>query len=313
MTLLREHAEQYLAMRRALGFKLTTWGSRLMSFIAYLESLEHTVVTTDDAVAWATSTPRGSRDPVHWARRLDVVRIFARHLKTLDPATEIPPEDVVSRRYRRITPYLYSPGEIVALLLAAGRLSPPLRAATWQTALGVLAVTGMRVSEVCRLDRGDVDLRHGVLTVRDSKFGKSRDVPIDPSTTAVLAGYALVRDQLKPRLAGPAFFVSTRGTRLDAANMSHTFARLLTAARIAPAPSRRRQRIHDLRHSFSVATLLDWYRAGVDVQARIPLLATYLGHVDPKSSYWYLSGSPELLGLAAARLEHAFTTSEAPR
>jgi integrase len=313
MTLLREHAEQYLAMRRALGFKLTTWGPRLMSFIAYLESLEHTVVTTDDAVAWATSTPRGSRDPVHWARRLDVVRIFARHLKTLDPATEIPPEDVVSRRYRRITPYLYSPGEIVALLLAAGRLSPPLRAATWQTALGVLAVTGMRVSEVCRLDRGDVDLRHGVLTVRNSKFGKSRDVPIDPSTTAVLAGYALVRDQLRTRLAGPAFLVSTRGTRLDAANMSHTFARLLTTARIAPAPSRRRQRIHDLRHSFSVATLLDWYRAGVDVQARMPLLATYLGHVDPKSSYWYLSGSPELLGLAAARLEHAFTTSEAPR
>jgi len=313
MTLLRDRAEQYLAMRRALGFKLTTWGARLMSFVAYLESLEHTVVTTDDAVTWATSTPRGSSDPVNWARRLDVVRIFARHLKTLDPATEIPPEDVVSRRYRRITPYLYSPGEIVALLLAAGRLSPPLRAATWQTALGLLAVTGMRVSEVCRLDRGDVDLRHGVLTVRDSKFGKSRDVPIDPSTTAVLAGYALVRDQLRPRIAGPAFFVSTRGTRLDGANMSHTFGQLLTAARIAAVSGRRRQRIHDLRHSFSVATLLGWYRADVDVQARIPLLATYLGHVDPKSSYWYLSGSPELLELAAARLERAFTTSEAPR
>jgi integrase/recombinase XerD len=308
---LRQRAEQYLAMRRALGFKLTTWGPKLMSFIAYLESLEHTVVTTDDAVAWATSTPRGSSDPVHWARRLDVVRIFARHLKTLDPATEIPPEDVLARRYRRITPYLYSPGEIVALLLAAGRLTPPLRAATWQTALGLLAVTGMRVSEACRLDRGDIDLRHGVLTVRGSKFGKSREVPIHSSTTAVLAGYALIRDQLRPRLAGPAFFISTRGTRLDAANMSHTFTQLLTAARIAPVPGRRRQRIHDLRHTFTVATLLDWYRAGVDVQARIPLVATYLGHVDPKSSYWYLSGSPELLALAAARLEYAFTTSRA--
>ena len=313
MTALRERAEQYLAMRRALGFKLITWGPKLMSFIGYLESLEHTVVTTDDAVAWATSTPRGSSDPVHWARRLDVVRIFARHLKTLDPATEIPPEDVVSRRYRRITPNLYSPSEIIALLLAAGRLSPPLRAATWQTALGLLAVTGMRVSEACRLDRGDVDLRHGVLTVRDSKFGKSRDVPIHPSTTAVLAGYALVRDQLRPGPAGPAFFVSTRGTRLDAANMSHTFARLRTAARIAPVPGRRRQRIHDMRHTFTVATLLDWYRAGVDVQARMPLLATYLGHVDPKSSYWYLSGSPELLALVAERLEHAFTTDSEAR
>lgn len=144
MTTLREHAERYLAMRRALGFKLATWGPKLMSFIAYLESLEHTIVTTDDAVAWATSTPRGSSDSVHWARRLDVVRIFARYLKALDPATEIPPDDVLSRRYRRITPYLYSPNEIVALLLAAGRLSPPLRAATWQTALGLLAMTGMR-------------------------------------------------------------------------------------------------------------------------------------------------------------------------
>jgi integrase/recombinase XerD len=308
MTTLREHAEQYLAMRRALGFKLTTWGPKLMGFIDYLESLGTTVVTTDDAVAWATSTPQGSTDRVHWARRLDVVRIFARHLKTLEPATEIPPEDVLSRRYRRVTPYLYSPNEIVALLLAAGRLRPSLRAATWQTALGLLAVTGMRVSEVCRLDHSDVNLRHGVLTVRDSKFGKSRDVPIHASTRATLAGYALVRDRLAPLPVGPAFFVSTHGTRLDAANTSRTFARLLTAAGIAPVPGRRRQRIHDLRHTFTVATLLDWYRADVDVQARLPLLATYLGHVDPKSSYWYLTGSPELLALAAARLERAFTT-----
>jgi integrase/recombinase XerD len=124
MTTLREHAERYLAMRRALGFKLATWGPKLMSFIAYLESLEHTIVTTDDAVALATSTPRGSSDSVHWARRLDVVRIFARYLKALDPATEIPPDDVLSRRYRRITPYLYSPNEIVALLLAARKAFP---------------------------------------------------------------------------------------------------------------------------------------------------------------------------------------------
>lgn len=310
MTTLREHAEAYLSMRHALGFKLTTWGAKLMSFIAYLEARGHTVLTSDAALAWATSTPRGSTDPVHWARRLDVVRIFARHLTTLAPATEIPPEDVLSRRYRRITPYLYSPQEIVALLLAASRLSPPLRATTWQTALGLLAVTGMRVSEVCRLDRADVDLRHGVLTVRDSKFGKSRDVPVHASTTAVLAGYALVRHRLAPTTTGPAFFISTRGTRLDAANMSHTFSQLLTTAGIPSIPDRRRQRIHDLRHTFTVATLLDWYRANLDVQARLPLLATYLGHVDPKSSYWYLSGSPELLGLAAARLEHAFTDGE---
>lgn len=309
MSALREHAEQYLAMRRALGFKLTTWGPKLMSFISHLESLGHDVVTTEDALAWATSTPRGSSDPVHWARRLDVVRIFARHLKTLEPATEIPPEDVLSRRYRRITPYLYTPDQVAALLHAAGQLTPKLRAATWQTALGLLASTGMRVSEGCRLDRRDVDLTEGVLTVRDSKFGKSRDVPVHASTTAALAGYARLRERLCPNPAGPAFFVSSRGTRLDAHNMSHTFTRLLDAAGIAPIPGRRRQRIHDLRHSFTVSTLIDWYRAGVDVQAHLPTLATYLGHVDPKSSYWYLSGSPELLALAAARLERAFTTA----
>jgi integrase len=292
-------------MRRALGFKLTGWGRRLMSFVAYLDARGQAVITTESAVAWAIATPASS-DRVHQARRLDVVRIFARHVKTFEPATEIPPADVLPHRYRRITPYLYSPQEITGLLLAAGRLAPPLRAATWQTVLGLLAVTGMRVSEACRLDVGDFDLDHGVLTVRDSKFGKSRDLPLHPTATATLRGYALVRERLAPAPVVPAFFVSTRGTRLDASNMPTTFARLLDTAGIAPVPRRRRQRIHDLRHSFTVTTVLEWYRTGADVQARLPLLATYLGHVDPKSSYWYLTASPELLALAAARLETAF-------
>jgi integrase/recombinase XerD len=302
---LRQQAEEYLAMRRALGFKLTTWGQRLMSFIGYLEQTGSTVVTTDAALVWATSTPT-STDTVYWARRLDVVRIFARHLKTLEAATEIPPTDALPHRYRRITPYLYSDTEIAALLLAAGRLTPQLRGETWQTVLGLLAVTGLRVSEACRLDRDDVDLRQGVLTIRDSKFGKSRDVPVHESTTAALRRYGLLRDYLCPRPVVPSFFVSTRGTRLDASNMPADFAKLLERAGIAPVRGRRRQRIHDLRHTFTVATLLTWYQSDVDVQARLPLLATYLGHVDPKSSYWYFSGSPELLGLTAARLERAF-------
>jgi integrase/recombinase XerD len=306
MSTLRRRAEQYLAMRRALGFKLTTWGSKLMSFIGYLEAAGATVITTDAALTWATATSRGSTDMVYLARRLDVVRIFARHMRTLDPATEIPPEDVLACRYRRIVPYLYSPEEIAALLFAAGRLAPPLRAATWQSVLGLLAVTGMRISEVCRLDHDDVDLIGGVLTIRDSKFGKSRDLPIHETTTIALRDYDRLRDRLCPVPVVPSFFVSTRSTRLDAHNMSKTFAELLDAAGVRPPSARRRQRIHDLRHTFAVATLLEWYRAGVDVQARLPLLATYLGHVDPKSSYWYLTGTPELLQLAAARAEHAF-------
>jgi integrase len=303
---LREHAGEYLAMRRALGFKLTTFGWRLMSLVTCLEQAGTTVITTDAAVAWAAATRNGSTDPAYLARRLDVARIFARHMQVLDPATEIPPPDVLSRRYRRITPYLYQPEEIDAILRAAGELSPPLRGSTWQTLLGLLAVTGMRVSEACRLDRGDVSLDSGVLTVRDSKFGKSRDLPVHASAVLALRGYDRQRDRLCPHPATGAFFVSTRGTRIRSGNMPHTFAGLLDAAGIAPVPGRRRQRIHDMRHTFTVATLLDWYRDGADVQARLPLLSAYLGHVDPKSSYWYLSASPELLALAAARLEHAF-------
>jgi integrase/recombinase XerD len=244
MTALRQQAEDYLAMRRALGFKLTTWGVRLMSFVSYLETRGATVITTDAALAWATCTPRASGDQVYWARRMDVARIFARHMKTLDPATEIPPADILARRYRRITPYLYSPGQIAALLQAAAELAPPLRAATWQTVLGLLAVSGLRVSEACRLDRSDADLDDGVLTIRDSKFGKSRDVPLHHTATAALRWY----DRLCPAPVVPAFFVSTRGTRLDSANMPADFADLLQAACITPVPWCRRQRIHDLRH-----------------------------------------------------------------
>jgi integrase/recombinase XerD len=303
---LREHAEEYLAMRRALGFSLATFGIRLDSFITWLESTGATVITADAAIAWATATRRGSTDPAYLARRLDVARIFARHMRVLDPATGVPPMDVLSRRYRRITPHLYPPGEMAEILKAAGELPPPLRAATWQTLLSLLAATGMRVSEACRLDRGDADLEAGVLTIRDSKFGKSRDIPVHPTAVTALRRYEQIRDRLCPAPVTTAFFVSTRGTRIDSHNMPQVFARLTETAGITAAAGRRRPRIHDIRHTFTVRSLLDWHRDGADVQARLPLLSAYLGHVDPKSSYWYMTGSPELLALAAARLSHAF-------
>jgi site-specific recombinase XerD len=238
-TPIRRHAEQYLAMRRALGFKLTTFGQKLLSFIDYLEAHDQNVITTEAALAWATSTPR-STDAVHWSRRLMVVRIFARHMAVLDPTTEIPPTDILAHHYRRITPYLYAPEQISALLAAADRLRPPLRALTWRTLIALLAVTGMRTSEVCRLDSDDLDLHEGVLTVRDSKYGKHRQVPIHPSTTTALRGYLHQRDQLTRMLATPAVFISTRGTRLDHRNIPATFARLVTAAGI-PTPAGRRR------------------------------------------------------------------------
>ncbi len=306
MSTLRTAAEEYLVMRRALGFKLTTQGRQLRNFIDYCEANHATHLTTELAVDWATQSPHASTDEVYWSRRLMVVRSFARHLKTLDPATEIPPSDVLPHHYRRIPPYLYSPDEITALLVAAGRLAPALRAATWQTLIGLLVVTGLRKGEACRLDRDQVDLDTGVLVVSDSKFGKSRQVFLHPSSVAALRDYERRRNQLCPAPRAPSFFVSTRGTRLDAHNITHTFAELVDAAGIHTPRGRRPPRLHDLRHSFTVATLLDWYRDGGDVQTRLPLLSTWLGHVDPKSTYWYLQAVPELLGLAAGRLEHAF-------
>ncbi|TAK36001.1 MAG: integrase [Chloroflexota bacterium] len=305
MTTIRQHAEAYLAMRRRLGFKLTTFSHKLMSFVSYLERMDAPVLTTAAAVAWATDTPR-STDQVHWSRRLMVVRIFARHLQLLEPATEVPPDDVLPHHYRRIPPHLFTPAELAALLDAADQLRPVFRARTWGTLIGLLAVTGLRTSEACHLDCTDVDLADEVLTVRDTKFGKSRLVPLHGSTVEALRAYAEHRDSQHPAPRTRAFLVSTRGTRLDSRNLPHTFARLVHTAGIRTPAGARRPRLHDLRHTFATATLLHWYRAGADVQAQLPLLTTYLGHADPKSTYWYLTGAPELLAVAAARVECSF-------
>lgn len=302
MSRLRSRAEEYLAMRRALGFKLTAQGRHVMSFVAFCEERGTGRLTADLAIQWATATSGGE---VYQARRLDSVRIFARHLQALDPAAEVPPEDVLSRRYRRIQPYLYSPGEIAALMRAAGNLAPALRAVTWRTLIGLLAVTGMRQGEACRLRRGDADLESGTLVIRDSKFGKSRMVFLHPTAAAALRAYERGRDEAFPEPAADTFFVNSRGRPLDGHNLPHTFAPLVTAAGIKAPPGQRPPRLHDLRHVFTVSTMLDWYRDGGDVQARLPLLSTWLGHVDPKSTYWYLQAVPELLALAAGRLEPA--------
>jgi integrase len=294
---------EYLAMRRALGFKLETQGPRLMSFVRFCEERGAEHVTADMAIAWATQTNRDSSDEVYQARRLDTVRIFARHLQALDPATEVPPEDVLSRRYRRIPPYLYSPDEVAALISAADGLKPGIRAASWRTLIGLLAVTGMRQGEACHLGRNDVDLQAGTLVIADSKFGKSRLVFLHPTTVSELRAYARTRDQTFPEAQADTFLVNSYGAPLDKHNIPKTFAALVTAVGIKAPPGRRAPRLHDLRHVFAVATMLDWYRDGGNVQARLPVLSTWLGHVDPKSTYWYLQAIPELLALAAGRLE----------
>jgi integrase len=301
MNSLREMAEDYLRMRRALGYKLEISGWQLMCFISYLEEIGAQTVTIDDAVAWATQ-PAGA-DPGYWGSRLSVVRQFARHLQTLDPACEVPPARLLPDRARRAIPYLYEPEEVVALLRATDGLRWPLQRANYRTLIGLLAVTGLRLGEAIRLDRDDVDAHYRLLRILDSKFGKSREVVLHESTMHALASYDRLRDRLCPEPRCNAFLVSIRGTRLNPKCIHHIFPQLVRIAGLKPHSPRCRPRPHDLRHAFAVRTLLEWYRDGVDVQARLPLLSTYMGHANPANTFWYLTAAPELLGLVAERLD----------
>jgi integrase len=298
---LDEALADYLSIRRTLGYKLETHGRLLADFVSYLERAGQTEVTTDLALAWATR-PSQAR-PAWWAARLSMVRQFAIYLATLDPATQVPSTDLLPHRARRSTPDLYSDYEISALLSAAASLRAPFRAATYTTLFGLLAVTGMRVGEALRLGRDDLDDRAGLLLVKQSKFNKSRPLPLHPSVVNALTSYARQRDRLHPRPKTARFFVSAAGTQLIYNNVRVVFGQLTTDGTTWPSRTRR-PRIHGLRHSFAVATLLDWYRAGVDVDARLPLLSAYLGHVDPAATYWYLQAAPALLALAAQRLDN---------
>jgi integrase len=301
MSALRRDLDDYLAIRRALGFKLERAGLLLADFVAHLEANEADTITTDAALAWATLPPNGASN---WgAQRLSVVRSFARHLHAIDPTHEVPPPGLLPGRSHRATPYLYADRDIAVLMAAARGLRAPLRAATFETLVGLLAVTGLRIGEALRLDRDDVDLVNGVLVIRLSKFGKSREVPLHPSTVDALAAYTRERDRLCRRPVDRTFFVSTAGTRLLYCNAHLAWLELVRRAGLQPRSATCRPRPHDLRHSFAVRTLLGWYPDGADVHARMPLLSTYLGHVHPGTTYWYLSAAPELLTLVVARLD----------
>lgn len=301
MSEFRRALDDYLELRRALGFKLERPGALLADFIGYVDRAGADYLTTELALRWAMQP--AVADPSWWATRLGAVRVFARHLSSIDPRTEVPPPDLLVGRSRRARAYLYSPADIAALIAAARTIGSPLKAATYETVIGLLFVTGMRVGEVIGLDREDVHRGDGVLVVRGAKFGKSREVALHATTLDALDDYAHVRARFWPRPSSPAFFLSTTGTRLLYKNVHYLFHRLVDQAGLARGSHRPRP--HDLRHTFAVNTLLGWYRAGVDVEAHLPELSTYLGHVAPGSTYWYLSAAPELLGLAAERMEQA--------
>ena len=302
-TPLRQELADYLALRRALGYRLARPEKLLSQFLDYLAHHGASRITVATALDWARMPANGTSN--WWAYRLSVVRGFATYLHALDPMHEVPAPDLLPQRPRRASPYLYSDAEIAALIAAANTLSTPLRRATFATLIGLLAVTGIRVGEAIALDRGDVDLVARRLTVRFGKFGKTRELALHPSTVDALHRYQRLRDRLAPRTGTSAFFVSLAGNRLLYCNIHHAFHRLVRVAGLTPRAASCRPRIHDLRHSFAVQTMLDAYAAGEDGQARLTLLATWLGHVHPASTYWYLSASPELMSVAGQRLEAA--------
>jgi integrase len=292
------HLQEYLRLRRALGFKLVWPGHLLPQFVTWLEGTGSQTITVEAAVSWARLSTNSQ--PITRSHRLGAVRGFARYLRTIDPATQIPPAGLFGKQ-QRITPYIYSPAEIGRLVGAARGLHPPLRAATHEALFGLLAVSGMRVGEALRLLRQDVDLADGVIRVRHAKFDRDRLVPVHASTAEALRAYVALRDRLCPHPRTDAFFVCATGGPLRYASVRSAFAAMLTSAGLATATSSH-PRIHDLRHSMVVNTVIDWHRDGLDIASRLPVLSTYLGHVSPASTYWYVSAVPELLQLAAAGL-----------
>ena len=301
MSALSQAAEDYLALRHSLGHKLADAERLLPRFIDWLDRQGIQTVTVEAALAWAQG-PDADPGSTVWARRLTVARGFARHMAGIDPRTEIPPAGLIGYRQRRRPPFIFSDADVAAVMARARALRWPLPALTHETLIGLLAATGMRVGEALRLDRADIDWPGGLLLIRESKFTKSRQVALHPTTLDALARYSRRRDELQPAGHAPAVFVSMRGTRLIYAVVQEVFRNCCRVSGVG-AGSAARPRIHDLRHSFAVGCLLRWYREGADVQSRLPWLSAYLGHKDPRSTYWYLSAAPELLACAARLLD----------
>jgi len=301
MTRVRAALQDYLRIRRGLGFEMPQDGRLLEGFVDFLEQAGAERITTELALDWARKPV--DVHPHTWRQRLIVARGFARHLVTIDPASEVPSPDLLPGHRPRIAPYIYADSEITALMDAARRLAPPLRAARHVTLIGLLAVTGMRPGEAVGLDRDDVDLRHGVVHVRAGKQKKQREVPLHATTVSALRAYTRLRDTSFPAPATPAFFISARGRRMARSELNQTFTTLIRAVGLDGHGARRRPQPHDLRHTMAVRTLLGWLQAGDDVDRLMPLLSTYLGHGDPASTYWYLEAVPELLEVICRRLE----------
>jgi integrase len=305
MSTLREALDKYVAIRRGLGTRFRLPAIALHHFVDFIEQEGANFITTELALRWAQEPSQAQ--PCTWAERLGLVRRFAAWISATDLRTEIPPPGILQARRQRKAPFIYSEEEFERIMGEAAKLSSPkgLRAQTYTTLFGLLASTGLRPGEALALDVPDVDLTDGILAIRDTKFGKSRFVPVHDSTREALAHYAEHRDHFCPRRETEAFLVSERGKRLYQEIAAYTFAQVSQAIGLrAPMTGGRKghgPRLQDMRHTFATRRLIEWYRAGLDVGREMPRLATYLGHVHVRHTYWYIEAVPELLGLAAAR------------
>jgi len=303
MRTIRQAVEDYLSLRRSLGFKLKDHERRLREFVIFLQKKKASRISTLVALQFATQPQ--SVQPAEWTARLCTVRGFARYRSGDDPATEIPPLGLLPYRPPRARPYLYSEEEIRQLLQAAKNLPATysLKPWTYHCLFGLLAVTGLRISEALNLQLADVDWSEGILTIQGAKFGKSRLVPLHASTRRALLAYTKRRDRFFAEAPISHFFASSRGQRLDGGDVRRTFYKLSRQIGLRTASASHGPRLHDFRHRFAVQTLLRWYRKGVDVERRLPILSTYLGHAHVTDTYWYLTSTPELRGAAGKRME----------
>ena len=312
---MQSYAEQFLKERRRLGFASRSMGYALRSFARYIDGLGFEgPLSVDVMAAWARCPKINADNPTTWARRLKVLRPFARWLRQFEPNTEVPDDTIFGSVGQRLAPHIYTEQEVADLLATAGRLRPQLRGATYETLFGLLAATGLRVSEVVHLLDADVDLKMGVLTVRQTKFAKSRQVPVHPTTLEALRRYCALRNRQVTITEGMPLFVGTRGQRHGCALCLRQVRRVFEHLRMALGWINRgghaQPRIHDLRHTFVVRRILLWHMQGVNIDQQMLALSTYVGHTKVSNTYWYMTAVPELMALAAGQFEPLIPDAE---
>lgn len=308
---LQQRVDDYLAERRRLGFHLRSRDTFLAGFACFVASRRHRgPLTVELMTDWVRQGKCGRGSPGTWARRLAKLRHFIRYLKQFEPDTEVPDELIFGPEPGRVAPHIYREEEIVKLLTAARNLGPlgSIRPATFETLFGLMASTGLRISEAIHLRDADVDLKHGMLTVRQTKFAKSRQLPLHQSTVAALARYRRQRARHVSTTADSPFLISSRGQRLGqplGERQAHrVFATLRDSLGWINRGAHDAPRLHDLRHTFAVRRMMLWHADGTDIDQMMLALSTYMGHAEISYTYWYLTAVPELMALAGGKFEH---------